>query len=734
MRKFYLLFAAMFAYSVVATAGIKNLFKQDFETAATPADAGWTSPNLAGGMSIVSSDEGAWFEFSLGSNNNRNAVMTWNPAEGTIFDGQDVKEYTVKFQWGFTRNTSSPSNTKNAQFSTEIAIISPHNYQLSEEQIAAGLLQKNVVNSVNNGQYAAHDSLRIFSITQLKGAYSEADGVSTNPYWEDGNDNSNYINDFYINGDTENVITLEEGAWYDITVTVNAEARTLTYSIYTLAGDLVKEGEDTIAENCDPYAKGINVLLGRYNAIADIDEVKVQVETEGDYANAPSIAMTGVDMAKRTYLIFFEDGEILHVKGTDGAEDTSVDSPYEYVTETSGTLEAWTENGTALSEHASVEVDASVITLPEAVVDITKVNSGYVKTYKMTVDNSTVPTQPTITLTYKYNGEGDEDNEVPSGTSVDVTEKGVLEVTTHAYGFASSTVTINNDVEFAIDNTVDFQHMDEAALTEKGFAEIDELRADNMSGENNWTARSRMWYGIANGTTNDDGTPGYDTHVVYGPTTNDEAAGIRRFLREPSTLTQEAATTIFAPVYTWYTGEADPAVADGSDVAGLKMNYGIGLINTGCKGDGGTSINYPNGPIGVDGLTDNDYFIVYVISDYGSSSLHPLFPEGTSVADATAAYKAMNLGDGLDASNLTPTNTNVNVLRGTETYSLYRIDTAIARIDIFKAQTSGIKEIINGQAISDHNAPIYNLNGVQVNPNTLKKGIYVKQGKKFVVQ
>ena len=58
MRKFYLLFAAMFAFSVVATAGVKNLFKQDFETVANPTDAGWTSPSLAGGMSILSDEEG----------------------------------------------------------------------------------------------------------------------------------------------------------------------------------------------------------------------------------------------------------------------------------------------------------------------------------------------------------------------------------------------------------------------------------------------------------------------------------------------------------------------------------------------------------------------------------------------------------------------------------------------------------------------------------------------------
>ena len=53
MRKFYLLFAALFAWTMVATAGIKNLYKQDFEAVSTPQDAGWSSPNLAGGMSLV---------------------------------------------------------------------------------------------------------------------------------------------------------------------------------------------------------------------------------------------------------------------------------------------------------------------------------------------------------------------------------------------------------------------------------------------------------------------------------------------------------------------------------------------------------------------------------------------------------------------------------------------------------------------------------------------------------
>ena len=494
----------------------------------------------------------------------------------------------------------------------------------------------------------------------------------------------------------------------------------------TLQGDAVAEGTYTIPEYCSVWAKGINVLLGRYNAIAAIDEVKVQVETEGDYANAPSISLVEIDQEKRTYDVYFEEGEILNVKTTEGTEESATESPYRYITTTSGTLDCWTVSGTAESEHATQEVDASVIALPEAVVDITKVNNGYVKTYKLTVDNSTVPTQPNILITYKYNGEGPAD-EFPSGTSVDVTEKGTLEVTTVAYGFAPTTITIQNDTEFAIDQTIDFQHMDAAKLTELGFTEMDPLQDSKMSGELNWTARQRLWYGIADGGVNDAGQPTYETHVVWGPAETEGAEAINRMQLVPSLVKKD----MFAPLYTWQS-----EAGDGSDAVAMKFNMGIGMIQTGILGDAqDAKITVQNLTMGIDGLTENDYYIVYVINNYGGSSLHPLFPEGTAVADATAQYKAMNLGDGLNPLNLTPNDTDVRVLRGTETFELYRIDTAISAIEIYKsAGADGIKALPYNQIVSDHNAPIYNLNGVQMNPNTLKKGVYVKQGKKFVIK
>ena len=89
-------------------------------------------------------------------------------------------------------------------------------------------------------------------------------------------------------------------------------------------------------------------------------------------------------------------------------------------------------------------------------------------------------------------------------------------------------------------------------------------------------------------------------------------------------------------------------------------------------------------------------------------------------------YKAENLGDG----------DNVQVKRGTETFTMNRIDMAIAKVEVYKAvlDPTGIETLPYNKVVSDHNAPIYNLNGVQVNPNALQKGIYIKQGKKFIVR
>lgn len=714
MRKFYLLFTALFAFSAVASAGVKNLYKQDFESVTDPAAIGWKSPSYAAGMSIYSDEYGSFFQYSLGRNNGRSCNMVW--LNDVNYEG--IKTYDVCFSWCFKQNA-------NNQYSSEICIFT------DEES------------KVNNGWMSNNANAHwLFTLTQAN------------------------TTDFYVNNNTEDVFVPTVGTWYNFVISVDIEARTAAYQIIDpLTGAVGKEGVYNVPEEWPMLAAGINILASRYYSIHQLDDIVIKSIVEGDYANDPSVAMTGVNMNERTYNIYFDSSndEVLHVKGTDGTEIEATESPYQYITTTAGNLEAWTVSGTAESNHIITRVDCSVLSLPEAEIALVGVDEGYAKTYKLSVNNASVPTQPQLFMNVEYRGEDGETQsyeEKMSGFEITVKEKGVLTITTVGYGFSPTTASFTNDTEFAVDQVFDFQHMDESELTEKGFYEREPLNATNMSGENNWTARLRMYFQIATGEKDDDGNDICTNYAVYGFTDPDAIASvitpgqltdtreygdfssivepIRRFQFKQSQLNEEVARSLFAPLYLWWQGLAsvtkglDEPDANGN-VGGCpnpKINLGIGLVQSGVLGDdeiyspagrdyGDILVN--NTPIGIDGLTDDDFIIVYSIDNYGGGAVHPTFAPGTDLATAKDLYKAMNLGG------------KVGVYTGTQTFTMNRVDEAIACVKTFKAKNgTGIEEINTEKVVSDHNAPIYNMNGVQV--KNLKKGIYVKQGKKFVVK
>lgn len=714
MRKFYLLFTALFAFSAVASAGVKNLYKQDFESVTDPAAIGWTSPSYAAGMSIFSDEYGSFFQYSLGSNNGRSCNMVW--LDQVNYDG--IKTYDVCFSWCLKQNA-------NNQYSSEICIFTDES------------------SKVNNGWMSNNANAHwLFTLTQAN------------------------TTDFYVNNNTEDVFVPTVGTWYNFVVSVDIEARTAAYQIIDpLTGAVEKEGVYNVPEEWSMLAAGINILASRYYSIHQLDDIIIRSIVEGDYANDPSVAMTGVNMNERTYSIAFDpsNDEVLHLKGTDGQEFEITESPYPYITTTAGTLEAWTVSGTAESNHIITKVDCSVLSLPEAEIALVGVDEGYTKTYKLTVNNATVPTQPQLFMNVEYRGEEGETQsyeEQMSGFEITVKEKGVLTITTVGYGFSPTTASFTNDTEFAVDQVIDFQHMDESVLTEKGFYEKEPLNTTSMSGESNWTARLRMYFQIATGEKDNDGNDICTNYAVYGFTDPDAIASvatpgqktdgreygdfssivepIRRFQFKQSQLNEEVAHALFAPLYLWWNGLASVTKGlDEPDANGVyggcpnpKINLGIGLVQSGVLGDdeaydpgnkGYGNILVNNTPIGIDGLTDDDFIIVYSMTNYGGESVHPVFAPGTDLATAKELYKAMNLGG------------KVGVYTGTQTFTMNRVDEAIACVKTFKAKNgTGIEEINTEKVVSDHNAPIYNMNGVQV--KNLKKGIYVKQGKKFVVK
>ena len=690
MKKFYLTLVALFAYTMVATAGVRNLYKQDFELALTPAEAGWISPSRADGMFIAGDQFGKYFYFIHAGGGERNAYTLW----GTDLY-EEATKYTLKFDY-------CPKKAPDTNLANEIVVMADstfstnrwmnQNYRRHAGDIKAGATEP--------------DRWWLFDLTELT---------------DEAKEGTNYA----VNGDSTNVVILPFGGFYTITLNVDVTARVVEWAVDDEFGTPIGSGTYNVPEYVENMrATGINLLAGKVGSEHIIDNVLVQVETAEPFANAPTVALTGVNGTARTYAVSYEasNNEIVHVtfNGEELTPDEELAGMNKYNLTTSGKLVAWTESEGAISEKVEVDVVAEMIALPAVAADIIAVTAGYGKTYKMSVSNSDVPTQPALFFNYKYTpaaGAVVEKENCQNGEELTVTEKGTLEITTHDGGlnaFESTTIKYDNNVEYAVKDDIDFQHMTEDALKEKGFEEIDVLASTSTSGETNWTGRpDALRFNWVKGTAVGDTVQVRPYDVDHG--------GIRRFLLAPSKIDETFAHSAFAPVYTWF-GTA----GDGSDISAMKFNYGIGLINTGVKGDAqseGITVN--NTTLGVDGLTDNDFIIVNRVDNYGRSKTDDIFIEAASEEEAIQKYNALNWAP----------SSGLSVLKGTATFQLYRIQDALARVRTFVAKnTDGIEEIPYNKIVSDHNAPIYNLNGVQVNAKSLKKGIYVKQGKKFVVQ
>jgi hypothetical protein len=717
MRKFYLLLMAL-VLTVTANAGTKNLVKMDFESG-DPASLGWKSPDLASGMSITGDEYGNFFQFNDGSANGRSCYNLW----GTdIFTNQLAEgTYHIEFEWAY-------SKLSDKNFGTEIAIFS-------------GAEPNGKNGTTKNGSICAKETT-LFSLTETA-------------------DNHNL---FFVNNDAATTFSVDAGSWFKVLLDVDVNNRKIAWRIVDqLTGETeFAAGTREFAEGTDMLASGINIYCARYNGTMQLDNLKLQVITSYDIANNPSVALTGVFNEQRTYSIAFQEEEVLHLKGTDGTEtevmygDTE-GGVYKYTTTTSGTLEAWTTSGTATSEKISVVVECVTIQLPQASAAITNASVGFAKEYTITVSNEDVPTKPTLYIAYEYKDENGNvvksAEEKFSGEKVSVDSKGTLTVTVVAQGFANSVVSINNDTEFEQKYLIDFQHMTVDDLTAKGFEDKGTLDAASGGGESTWTSGKRLYYRIATGETDDDGNPTWTNYPVYGAS----EAGltpIQRYRFLQSKLTQEVAHTMFAPLYTWYyndgvvatscdeNGEpltSDSAQPKGSDnmvhaIGGsvnVQLFIGVGFVFPGVQGDaenydpagaGYGNIRVNNAVLGVDGLTDDEFIIVSKIGSYGGSSNHGDYPVGTDPETAKADWLSKDLGGYAE------------VYTGLQTFQLYRIDTAISRVTVLTPKNgTGIEEITN-KVISDQNAPVYNINGVKMNPNALQKGIYIKQGKKFIVK
>lgn len=670
MRKFYLFLTALVAFATSANASIKVLYNQNFEAATDVASTQWVSPSAAAGLSISGDQFGKFIRFTQ-SGNDRSAHLLW----GTdLIKSENVASYTVSFDMSATAWGNNHSTTEYTIMSDET----------------------NCTKKPNNN-FRANSANWLFDLTQIPEASGGKALAATGDQV------------FAINGDSAYTVTLSSGVFYKVTLDIDTIARTVDWKIENPAKKVtVASNTYAVPEGTSMIATGLYFLGARYNHNQVFDNIRVSTYVDEEVANNPSVALTGINNQQRIYKIQFLKGETLHLsfQGNELDPISFADCDGEYVWSNNpnfnpeneelvndacatGTLVAWTTSGSAISEKISEEVSNEIIALPAAALSVTNVTEGFGKTYTMTVDNSSTPLSPTIFVDYTFTpsdgGDVLKGSDLKTGSSIEVPSKGTLELVSKAFGYGETKTTIVNDVEYAQSADYDFAHM----TIPVGFNEDGKVTG-------NYATYGRL-YGNQEGTEVVDETTGNTTYTKL--TYND----IIQYTKKSSEWTDSILVDKVA-----FT--AIPSV-------NVHIWPGVGLNLEGRKGDDLSGSWITSLYLTVNGLTSDDIVLVSSLSNYGSNSLHPVV---ATLDDYVAAHNAPI----------------TSVLKGNDQIALYRISDVIARILVMspKKNATGISEVSVEENKLNADAPIYTISGVRVSKNNLKAGVYVQNGKKFVVR
>lgn len=713
MKKILLTMAAT-AMCATSFAGTRVLYSQTFDQADDAAATGWT---YGGGSMTIASDEwGKFLELSLGQNNGRSGQVTWGKeifydAEGNSYIGEDGK---YQMQFDFSIKTMS-----NNQYNSEITVFTNH-----------APIANNTYRTPWSKPLGPWDNF-VFDLSQCNTA-ADADMLATinAPLKATTADDGTVTYSI----DTAESYTLPTGSWFTVKLDVDVNTREVEYTVTDLSGTELTSGTMTVpeknvaaAEDEEPIsmlAEGIFVLTARYQTTMDFDNISISVETIGDVANPPKLALTRLgknaddelDLKLRAYTINFLESETLHLIGTDGAETTvewsECDGAYIYETTTSGTLKAWTTSGEATSEIVTETVDCTPVALPAATATISSVAAGYGKSYTLTISNAEVPLQPTIFLDYKFVGTSGKEisgEDVASGYVVTVDEEGVLYVTSKAFGYQQTEMSVKNNIEFAVKNTYDFARLTQEEAKAVGFTTWQVLNSGSTSGFSNWTARKRLYYQLAGSEhENEEGTIVYDNVYPFGFISEDNTENVINYSEigvEGDDLGINVAGYELFPGIRVYAGH------------NVTLLEHIGVINNATSGGNNKNIE-------VLGLDETDFVVANTIGSYGSNSKHPICKDN-------AEYYAQLAGDDNVYSVAAVGTLDETTNTYTVTVPVYRIDTACTKVTVFK-QLGDAVEGIEAEEVAGDNY-YYTIDGIRLDqPN--RPGLYIHNGKKIIVK
>lgn len=713
MKKLFLGLAAT-ALCTTAFAGKRMLYVQNFDQASDAAATGWS---YGGGSMTIGSDEyGKFLELALGQNNGRSGQVTWGTE---IYQDANGNSYLTdgKYSMSFEFSIKTMSNN---QYNSEITVFTNH-----------APIVNNTYRTPWTAPLGPWDNF-VFDLSQCNTA-ADTDMLATVNAPLVGTTGEDGTVTYAVA--TDPAFTFGTGTWYTVELEVDVNARTVEYKVESFTGDPVTSGTLNVPEKnvnatedeepISMLAEGLFVMTARYQTTMNFDNIKIWVDTDEDVANPPSVALTGLgndgsDVANlnyRAYTIAFLEDETLHVKGTEGqtveVEYADCDGAYVYETTTSGTLEAWTTCGTATSEVVSETVDCSPVALPAATATITSVSAGYGKSYTLTISNSEVPLQPTIFLNYKFVGaSGKEVAEegVASGYVVNVDEEGVLYVTSQAFGYQETEMSVKNNLEFAVKNTYDFARLTQDEAKAAGFTTWQVLNSDATSGFNNWTARKRLYY-VLEGSGVEDPETGEITYTNVYPFGFTSAESTTDVLNYSEIGVEGDDLGINVAGYELFPGIR---VFAGHNVTLLEH---VGVTNNATAGGNNKNIE-------VLGLEETDFVVANTIGSYGSDSNHPM-------CSTHEEYYAQLAG----TDNVYSVAANGALDEETNTYTVtvpvYRIDTVCTLVTVYKQLGSGVEGIEAAEVAGDNY--YYTIDGLRLAQPT-RPGLYIHNGKKIIVK
>lgn len=420
MRKFTIKLMTLLAISLLmpnnANAQSKRtLESEDYETS---TNSDWTSPN--GIVSLITGDEtfGKYSKMQVSGSGNRSAYKS------------------VAYDYELSGCTAADMQTSGYVIEFDALLRAG---QQKDRSVSQFILPTTGPNLATNNTYTGSDY--IFALSQPTNTTG-----SMSKTW--------YIND--LTNTTGTTVELNE-AWYHYVITVTKSG--VSY--------LIKSGEETIANGTLektfeelPAITGFFTLLGRTYGYVNFDNLEIYDYTNNLVVEAPTINLKAVDGSKRTYTIEYKEGYVLYYKipGSDEYKTIETGTSYDVEVSQSGTLTAYTMISEVKSTEVSVEVDASEITLNSPVIKLNTLianNNMYYPQISVSCDNSNILLSPTATLTYYV----DEDEIDIEGSTYTFTKPASLTVVASAAGYTSSEATFEVTSGYVLSKTIDFQSL-----------------------------------------------------------------------------------------------------------------------------------------------------------------------------------------------------------------------------------------------------------------------------------